>query len=52
MTEQGGRVHTGNSDELTSEFAHNFTEHFALLAEKYPVYAELRNVFDLALGRP
>jgi hypothetical protein len=49
LTEQGGRVHTGNSDELNGEFAHNFTEHFALLAEKYPVYAELRNVFDLAL---
>jgi len=49
LTEQGGRVHTGNSDELTCEFAHNFTQHFPLLAEKYPVYAELRNVFDLAL---
>lgn len=49
LTEQGERVHTGNSDVLTSEFAHNFTEHFAQLAEKYPVYAELRNVFDLAL---
>ncbi len=45
----GQRVHTGNSDELNRAFAHDFTEHFAELCAGYPVYAELRNVFDLAL---
>lgn len=49
LTERGERVHTGASDELTARFAASFTEHFADLARKYPVYAELRNVFDLAL---
>ena len=26
-----------------------FTKHFAALCEKYPIYAELRNLFDVAL---
>jgi hypothetical protein len=34
---------------LTSDFAQRFTHHFPALAEKYPVYADLQNVFDLAL---
>ncbi len=49
ITELGERIHTGKSDELNREFAHDFTKHFAALAAKYPVYADLRNVFDLAL---
>lgn len=49
VTEQGDRVHTGRSSEPTSEFANSFTRQFETLAAKYPIYAELRNVFDLAL---
>lgn len=49
LTERGERIHTGESDALNSQFAHSFTKHFAELAKKYPIYAELRNVFDLAL---
>lgn len=49
LTERGERVHTGKSDELTARFARSFTKHFERLAEKYPVYAELQNIFDLAL---
>jgi hypothetical protein len=49
LTERGERVHTGKSDELNEQFAHSFTKHFDALAAKYPIYAELRNVFDLAL---
>ena len=49
LTERGERVHTGDSDELTKRFAESFTKHFDKLAAKYPIYAELRNVFDLAL---
>jgi hypothetical protein len=45
----GHRVHTGTSSELNAEFAHSFTRHFEGLSRKYPVYAELRNIFDLAL---
>lgn len=49
LTERGERVHTGKSEEWNSEFAKSFTTHFDALAAKYPVYAELQNVFDLAL---
>ena len=49
LTERGERVHTGKSDELTARFAESFTKHFELMAAKYPIYGELRNIFDLAL---
>jgi hypothetical protein len=49
LTATGQRVHTGKSDELNRQFADNFTRHFPLLAAKYPVYAELQNLCDLAL---
>ena len=49
LTDAGDRVHTGKSDEATSRFADSFTKHFETLATKYPVYADLRNIFDLAL---
>lgn len=45
----GKQIHTGESDELTSQFAYKFTKHFPALAAKYPVYADLQNIFDLAL---
>jgi hypothetical protein len=49
LTERGERVQTGKAEQLNRTFAANFTRHFERLAEKYPIYAELRNVFDLAL---
>ncbi len=49
ISDEGARIHTGSADELTAQFAASFTSHFAALAEKYPIYAELRNVFDLAV---
>jgi hypothetical protein len=49
LTALGKRVHTGASEALNAEFAHRFTTHFAALAKKYPVYADLQNIFDLAL---
>jgi hypothetical protein len=45
----GKRVSTGESDALNREFAESFTKHFSALAAKYPVYADLENVCDLAL---
>ena len=50
LAEQGQRVHTGASDPLNRQFAESFTAHFAELARKYPVYGELRNIFDLAMA--
>jgi hypothetical protein len=49
LTAQGERVHTGKSEVLNQEFTGNFTQHFEGLTVKYPIYAELRNIFDLAL---
>lgn len=49
LSATGQQVHTGQSTILNDQFAHNFTEHFPELAAKYPVYAELQNIFDLAL---
>lgn len=49
LTRLGERVASGESSPPNEQFAHSFTEHFAELADQYPVYAELRNVFDLAL---
>ncbi|HUY89185.1 MAG TPA: DUF1598 domain-containing protein [Pirellulales bacterium] len=49
LAANGKQVHTGKSEELNSAFAHNFTKHFPALAAKYPVYADLQNIFDLAL---
>jgi hypothetical protein len=49
LSERGERIHTGKSDELNAQFATSFTRHFDALAAKYPIYAELRNVFDLAV---
>lgn len=49
LSEQGDRIHTGRSNEVTAGFANSFTRQFEPLAAKYPIYAELRNIFDLAL---
>ncbi len=50
LAQQGQRVHTGASDPLNRQFADSFTAHFEELAKKYPVYGELRNIFDLAMA--
>jgi len=49
LTAQGKQVHTGASEELNLRFARSFTKHFEALCDKYPVYGELRNIFELAL---
>ena len=50
LSAEGQQVHTGESDELNRQFAHDFTEHFPELCVKYPIYGELRNLGDLALA--
>lgn len=49
LAERGERIPTGQSDELTQQFASSFTAAYEKLAARYPVYSELRNLFDLAL---
>ena len=49
LKENGQRVHTGKSNKLAADFARNFTTHFPEMAAQYPVYGELKNLFDLTL---
>jgi hypothetical protein len=49
LTARGERVHTGQSNRLNAQFAQDFTREFSELAQRYPVYADLDNLFRLAL---
>ncbi len=49
LAANGQRRHTGQSNGMNQAFANSFTRNFEALAEKYPIYAELQNVFDLAM---
>lgn len=49
LDEQGQRVHTNTSSTLNETFAHNFSQHYDKLSAKYPIYAEMKNIFDMAM---
>lgn len=49
INQKGQRVHTGKSEGPAAEFAQGFTKHFGAMAKRYPIYAQLKNVFDLAM---
>lgn len=46
----GNRIHTGKSKGPTAGFAKDFTLHFEKLAGRYPIYRELKNLFDLSIA--
>lgn len=45
----GGRSNNAFTRASTQQFAQLFTEHYPELAEKNPVFAQLQNLFDLAV---
>ncbi|MBL8851346.1 MAG: DUF1598 domain-containing protein [Planctomycetaceae bacterium] len=49
VTEQGQRVETGKAEPINRQFAQTFSEHYAEIAQRDPVFADLQGVFDLAL---
>ena len=49
LTAQGQRVPSGRADDVNKEFAERFTKHYSKLAQRDIVFADLQNVFDLAL---
>ncbi|MCA9015661.1 MAG: DUF1598 domain-containing protein [Planctomycetaceae bacterium] len=49
VTKEGQRLQTGQAEKLNREFAANFTRHYQELAQQDLVYADLQNIFDLAL---
>ncbi|MBW3542224.1 MAG: DUF1598 domain-containing protein [Planctomycetes bacterium] len=46
----GQRIHTGKADATNQQFAQNFTNNYAELARRDLVFADLQNIFDLALA--
>ncbi len=49
VNSNGERVATGKTDGSNRTFAKNFTEHYADLSKQDRVFADLQNIFDLAL---
>ena len=49
LDQQGNRIHTGTSVGPTKGFATDFTKHYLKLADQYPIYRQLKNVFDMAM---
>ena len=49
IDDQGGRIHTNQSKGPTAGYARDFTRHFDKIANEYPVYRQLKNLFDLAI---
>ncbi|MCA9230947.1 MAG: DUF1598 domain-containing protein [Planctomycetales bacterium] len=50
LAAHGRRVATGRSEALNRQFASTFTSEYPQICRRYPLYAELRNVFDLAMA--
>ncbi|GIX03688.1 MAG: hypothetical protein KatS3mg113_0694 [Planctomycetaceae bacterium] len=50
LTEHGEHLPTGQAEQTNRLFAENFTRHYDQLAQRDPVFAEARNIFDLALA--
>lgn len=49
ISEQGKQVGTGKAEPINRQFAQTFTDHYAEIAQRDPVFADLQGVFDLAL---
>lgn len=49
VTAQGERIQTGQAEATNRRFAENFTQHYQELAKRDLAFADLQNVFDLAL---
>jgi hypothetical protein len=46
----GARVATGRTDRASQAFVQSFTQKYSELAGKEPVYAQLRNLIDMAIA--
>ena len=49
LTAEGKHVPTGQSEPTNRAFAQNFTANYDKLAMRDPVFADMQNIFDLAL---
>ncbi len=49
INNQGERIQTGTSEATNRKFASNFTEHYQQLAKQDIIFADMQNIFDLAM---
>lgn len=49
LDRNGERIRKGTATGPGAAFARGFTKHFDEMATKYPIYRQLKNVFDLAM---
>lgn len=49
LTARGQRVPTGKSEHLNRQFANTFSKEFPEICRKYPLYGEMKNIFDLSM---
>jgi hypothetical protein len=49
LTAEGKHVPSGQTEPTNRAFAQNFTANYDKLAERDPVFADMQNIFDLAL---
>jgi hypothetical protein len=49
LAARGKRIATGKSEDLNKRFASSFSKQFGKICQQYPIYGELRNVFDLSM---
>ncbi|QDT35890.1 DUF1598 domain-containing protein [Stratiformator vulcanicus] len=50
IAEDGSRIHTGQAGEYNRAFAERFTALYDALSAEEPVFADLRNIFDLSIA--
>jgi len=50
LAARGKRIRTGKSEALNERFASSFSKQFGEICDRYPIYGELRNVFDLSMA--
>lgn len=50
VSAQGGRTRAGKASMASQAFCNSFTQKYSQLADRSPVYAQLRNLIDLAVA--
>ena len=49
ISAQGQHLPTGVSEPINRLFAQNFTTHYAELAQRDPIFADMQNIFDMGM---
>ena len=49
IAQDGSRQQTGTASDLNLQFAESFTRHYSAISQRYPIYAQLEDLFQLAL---